>query len=294
MRTKLGAVLSIVGGFLIVAGLLAKFYAPGHLMKTPLDVDNTTALAGVAELSGEELPVLAWSVTHTNSEQSDDEVVVWQNSSCLVKDEGGIDDCVSAKDPQDRLLSASTDNFATDRVTAVAVNDPEYLPAETEPHEGLVNKWPFESEKTTYDYWDSLTESTVDAVYDRTEDVDGLEVYVYTVSIADADIMITDDVPGTYDDDKEIWVEPLTGSIINQIDSQARYNEDGDTVLALDLAFTEEQIATMVADSKEQVDSLNLVRETVPRIGLAVGIPLALLGVGLTLFGRRKPEAEKA
>jgi len=293
VRTKLGALLSILGGFLIVVGLLAMFYAPGSLMKTPLDVDTTTALSGVGELSGEELPVKAWSVTHANSEQSDDDVVVWQNSSCLVKDEGGIDDCVSADDPQDRLVSATLDNFATDRVSALSINDPDYLPAEAKEHEGLVNKWPFEAQQETYPYWDGLVGGAVDAEFVRTEDIDGLELYVYAVTIRDAAIEITDGVPGTYDDDKEIWIEPLTGSIVNQTDSQTRYNEDGDAVIALELAFTEEQVAFNVEDSSDKADSLNLIRKTVPLVGLGAGIPLALLGLGLTLWGRRRSEPVK-
>ncbi len=293
MRTKLGALLSILGGFLIVVGLLAMFYAPGSLMKTPLDTDTTTALDGVAELSGEEVPVLAWSVTHSNSEQSDDDVVVFQNSSCLVKDEGGIDDCISDDDPQDRLLSATVDNFATDRVTAVAVNDPEYLPAEAQEHEGLINKWPFEAKQETYTYWDSVSKAGVDAVFDRTEEIDGLELYVYKVSLSAVPIDLTEDVRGTYDDDKEIWIEPLTGSIVNQTDSQVRYGEDGEPALALELAFTDEQVAFNVADTQETVDSLNLIRKTVPLVGLGAGIPLALLGIALTVFGRRRSEPVK-
>lgn len=294
VRTKLGALLSVLGGFLIVAGLLAMFYAPGSLMKTPLDVDSTRSLSGVGELSGEELPVKAWSVTRSNSEQSDDDVVVFQNSSCLVKDEGGIEECVSDEDPQDRLLSATVDNFATDRVTALAVDDPDYLPAEAEDHQGaLVNKWPFEAKQETYPYWDSVTRTAVDAEFDRVDEVEGLEVYVYSVSISDAPIEIVEGVPGTYDDDKEIWIEPLTGSIIHQIDSQARYDEDGEPVLALELEFTEEQVAANVADAKESRDSLNLVRETVPAVGLGAGIPLALIGLALTVFGRRQSEPTK-
>lgn len=294
VRTKLGALLSIVGGFLIVAGLLAMFYAPGSLMKTPLDADTTTALAGTGELSGEELPVKAWSVTHSNSEQSDDEVVVFQNSSCLVKDEGGIDGCVSDEDPQERLLSATVDNFATDRVTALAVNDPDYLPAEAVDHQGaLVNKWPFEAEQTTYPYWDSVTRTAVDAEFERVDEVEGLEVYVYSVTIDDAPIEIAEGVPGTYDDDKEIWIEPLTGAIIHQIDSQTRYDEEGEPVLSLDLAFTDEQVATNAADSQESVDSLNLVRSTMPMVGLGAGIPLALIGLALTILGRRESQSAK-
>ena len=42
-------------------------------------------------------------------------------------------------------------------MSGLAVNDPKYLPADAEPHEGLVNKWPFEPKKKTYPYWDGTT-----------------------------------------------------------------------------------------------------------------------------------------
>lgn len=290
MRSKLGSTLSVIGGFLILVALLGMFYAPGQLMKTPLDVDVTTDLAGTAELSGDTVPVKAWSVTYTDSAKSDDDVAVWVNSSCLVKDEGGIEECVSSDDPGDRLLSASTDNFASDRVTGIAVNDPKYLPAEAEPHEGLINKFPFETEKTTYPYWDSVLDATVEATYDRTEEIDGLETYVFTVSVSGEEVTLTDDVQGTYDDDKEIWVEPLTGAIVDQVDRQVRLEEDGDTFLALDLAFTDEEVAESVDDARANVDKLNLVTETVPLIGFLVGIPLALIGVALLVLGHRRSE----
>jgi hypothetical protein len=292
VRKKVGTTLSVLGGFLILVALLGMFYAPGPLMKTPLDVDNTTDLSGVGELGGESTPVKAFSVTYTDSEKSDDDVVVWVNSSCLVVDEGDIDGCVSADDPQERLLSATTDNFATDRYTALAVNDPKYLPAEAEEHEGLVNKWPFESEKKTYPYWDNLVGDTVDAVYDRTEEVLGLETYVYKVSISDAPIEITDGVPGTYDDEKEIWVEPVTGAIVDQSDSQVRYGEDGEEALALELSFTDEEVEESVDDAEANASKLNLVTKTVPLIGFVVGIPMALIGIALLVMARRNEKDE--
>lgn len=290
MRSKVGTALSVIGAFLVVVALMGMFYAPSHLMKTPLDVDNTTDLEGSGQLGGETVPVKAWSVTYTDSEKSDDDVVVWVNSSCLVKDEGDIEECVSSDDPQDRLLSASTDNFASDRVTGLAVNDPKYLPAEAEEHEGLVNKWPFESEKKTYPYWDSVMKDTAEAVYDRTEEVEGLETYVYKVEITDAPIEIVDGVPGTYNDSKEIFVEPLTGAIVNQTDSQVRYDEDGKEVLALDLAFTADEVKEGVDDADANASKLKLVTETVPVIGFAAGIPLALIGTALLILARRRKE----
>lgn len=292
MRKKVGTTLSVLGGFLVLVALLGMFYAPGPLMKTPLDVDNTTDLSGTGQLGGESTPVKAFSVTYTDSEKSDDDVVVWVNSSCLVVDEGDIDGCVSADDPQERLLSATTDNFATDRYTALAVNDPKYLPAEAEEHEGLVNKWPFESEKKTYPYWDNLVGDTVDAVYDRTEEVLGLETYVYKVSISDAPIEITDGVPGTYDDEKEIWVEPVTGAIVDQSDSQVRYGEDGEEALALELSFTDEEVEESVDDAEANASKLNLVTKTVPLIGFVVGIPMALIGIALLVMARRNEKDE--
>ena len=292
MRKGLGIGLTVLGAFLVALAILAQFWAPGQLMKTPLDTDSTTLLDGTAELSNgdggtDEFPVKAFSVTHADSERSDSDVIVFQNSSCLVKDEGDIDECVSADDPQERLISASTDDFATDRRTAEAVDDPKYLPPSAESKEGLVNKWPFEAEKKDYQYWDGYAGQAVDAVYDGTADVDGLEVYVYKISVSDAPIELSDGVPGTYSTEREIWIDPTTGAIINQFETQDRLDEDGNTFLSLDYGFTDEQIAGNAEDAKSNSSSLNLVTKTVPLIGWIVGIPALLIGIALQLMRRR-------
>ena len=293
MRKGFGIGLSVLGGFLVVAALLAQFWAPGQLKKTPLDTDSTTYLEGTAELSDgdggtNEFPVRAFSVTRADSERSDSDIVVYQNSSCLVKDEGGIDECVSADDPQERLISASTDDFATDRVTAEAVNDPEYLPPSAEAKEGLVNKWPFDAEKETYLYWDGTAGQAVDAVYDRVEEIDGVEAYVYTVSVSDAPIEVSEGVPGTYSSEKEVWIEPVTGSIVNQIDDQQRIDDEGNPFLLLTQQFTEEEKSDSMESANSSASSLNLISKTVPLIGYIVGIPALLIGIALQLMARRR------
>ena len=288
MRKKVGTTLSVLGGFLILVALLGAFYAPGPLMKTPLDVNQETSLSGTAEISGETVPVKVWSVTFADSEKSDDDVIVWVNSSCVVFDKDDIDGCVSSDDPGERLLTASTDNFASDRYSGIAVNDPKYLPAEAKEHQGLVNKWPFESEKKTYPYWDALVGETVDAEYDRTEKLDGLETYVYTVSVTDVPVEITDGVQGTYTDNKEIWVEPVTGAIVDQSDSQVRLDEEGDVFLALDISFTDEEVEASIEDAKANSLKLNLATKIVPMIGFIGGIPMAIVGIALLVMGRRE------
>lgn len=261
-------------------------------MKTPLDVDSTTRLDGTAELSDgaggtNEFAVKAFSVTHADSERSDGEVVVFQNSSCLVKDEAEIDECVSASDPEERLISASTDDFATDRRTAMAVDDPQYLPPSAEDKEGLINKWPFEAEQKDYLYWDGYAAEAVDATFEGTEEVDGVEVYVYKTLVTDVPIEVTDGVQGTYSTDKTLWIEPTTGSIVNQFERQERLDDEGNPFLILDFGFTDEQVAENAEEAGSNASSLKLVKDTVPLVGYLVGIPALLIGIALTLMRRR-------
>lgn len=164
---------------------------------------------------------------------------------------------------------------------------PAVPPPSAESKEGLVNKWPFEAEKKTYQYWDGFAGEAVDATYDRTEVVDGLETYVYKVAVSDVPIEVTDGVQGTYATDREIWIDPTTGAIVNQFEQQQRLDGDGNTFLALDYGFTDEQVAKNAETSKSNASSLNLVTNTVPLVGFIVGIPALLIGIALQLMRRR-------
>jgi hypothetical protein len=288
VRGVVTKLLVFLGAFLLMVAALALFYAPDKVKRTPLDVDSITRLTGEAQLfDGTALvttPVKATSTAHTDSELSTDDVVLFQSSSCLVKDpDGSAPDCVSADDPDNRLISAGTEVFATDRVTAVAVNDFENLPADAEPREGLINKWPFDVEQKTYPYWDGLIGQPVDAVFQSTEDIDGLETYKFLVKVDDGDIEITDGVLGKYSTEKTIWVDPTTGSIVDQSESQTRVQADnGQTILQLDFSFTDATVAANVEDAKANASKLNLLTKTVPLLAGLIGL-LALIG-GLILW----------
>lgn len=290
---KIGMALGLVGGFLVMVALLANFYAAGQLMRTPIDIDSTTRLAGTATIGDEdETEVRATSITRANSEKSDDDVVVFVNSSCLVRDIGDVPNCVSADDPQERLITASVDNFATDRKTALSVNDPSYLPADAVEHEGLVNKWPFDAEQKTYPLWNGTLGTAVDATFDGEETIDGLTVYKYVSVVEDEPITLSEGVEGTLSSTTEYFVEPTTGSIINQIATQERVTDEGDNFLSADLEFTPEQIEANVADARSNADSLGLVTSTLPLWGLIIGIPLLLIGLLLVFRGGGRHEAD--
>jgi hypothetical protein len=294
VRKNIGAVLAFVGGFLVVLAILVQVFAAGQLKKTPLDVNSTTNLSGTAELSdGTKLvsaPVTASSVTKSDTAKSDGRYIVMVNSSCLIKAAGAEQLCVSAQDPQKRLLSASTDTFMTDRVTAMSVNNPDYLPADAVKHEGLVNKWPFDAENKTYPYWDSTLGKAVDAAYDRTATIDGVTAKIYKVDVQDQPAEISDGIMGTYSDTKEIWIEPTTGSIINQTEHRELVDSGGNPFLTLDLAFTDAQVKASSQDAASSADQLTLLTKTAPLVGYLVGLPLLLIGLALMFFGIKRED----
>jgi hypothetical protein len=292
MRRFVGPVLCFVGAFLVAVGLLAQFYMGKALLKTPLDVDEIIHVDGTAKVPNEkgkieETPVLAWSVYHVNTSLSDSKVVSFQNSQCLVKDIGNPPGCVRSDDPQDRLLSATTDDYATDRRTAESVNDPKYLPAGAIPHSGVINKWPFLAEKKTYTYWDDSLQKGVPATYAGTDKLDGHEVYVYDVQVPKTEMDVAEGVKGYYTDDKQLYVDQLTGSVINQVEHQVRTDLEGNPVIDLHIKFTDDQIQTLVDEAKDNGAQLKLIRNWVPIIGYPLGVPIFLIGLFLTVRNRK-------
>jgi hypothetical protein len=295
VRTIVGRVLIALGGFLLVAGLVAAIWAPGVVKKTPIDVDSVTHLSGqggkldVATGQIPSGPVVASSITKVDTEASDDDVAVFVSTSCLMKDEGDVPDCVDGDDP--RLLSASTSVFATDRETALTVPNGKYVPEGNEQAKGVQNKWPFDAKKKTYPYWDGTAGKAYDAEFQREEDVQGLKTYVYKVVVEDAPIEVAAGVQGTYSSTKELFVDPVTGAIINQTDNQQRFITDGPQALELQLEFTEAQQKKNVADAKDNQRSLDLVTKWIPIIGIVGGLLAIAGGIFLVLReGRRRPE----
>ena len=296
MRKVLPVVLVTLGSFFLVVAIVALTWVPGQVERTPLDTDNVTELSGTAGVfsGGETLdegPVLAWSTNAVDSEASDDDNVVFNTSLCLVHDEGGIDSCVDADDPEGRLISAETQQFVADRHTAMTVDNGDYLPETAPQLAGLQNKWPFNAEKKTYPVWDDIVAGTVDAEYLGEDQIEGLTVYEYEYVAQATGVELVGDITGTYDATYTFYIEPRTGSIIKQVVHQERVADDGTPLLELDLAFTDDQVSANVDDANEARSTLRLLEDIVPVVGLAVGIPFVLAGLALLLLGRRKRAA---
>lgn len=299
MRKVLPVVLVTLGSFFLVVAVVALTWVPGQVERTPLDTDNVTELSGTAGVfsGGEALdegPVLAWSTNAVDSEASDGDNVVFNTSLCLVHDEGGIDSCVDADDPEGRLISAETQQFVADRHTAMTVDNGDYLPEDAPQLAGLQNKWPFNAEKKSYPVWDDIVAGTVDAEYLGEDEIEGLTVYEYEYVAQASGVELVGDITGTYDATYTFYIEPRTGSIIKQVVHQERVADDGTPLLELDLAFTDDQVSANVDDANEARSTLRLLEDIVPIVGLAVGVPFVLAGLALLLLGRRKRAASPA
>jgi len=283
MRRIIGLVLMGLAGFLVTTALLALVYVPGQVKKTPLDTDSYTRLSGEATAlpSGDGAPVKALSHTVADGAKSDGDVVVFDTFTCLITDpDGNAPDCVDDTNTGEgtKLVTASTDRFATNRKTGMAVNDQKYI-GDATPHEGLVNKFPFGVEKKTYPFWDGLLGRAVDASFEGEEKVNGWNTYKFVVDVVDEPAEISNGIQGQYSSLKTMWIDPRTGAIQKQTEEQKRVLESGTTVLDLDFGFTDETVAANIKDAKANDSKLGLVE----KLPLIAGL-LALLSAAVGFF----------
>ena len=164
VRKILGPVLLGLGGFLLIAGLLGLVWAPGRRQEDARATSRpSTYLEGTGRQArhldrraGREPRLRHQRHPHRHRAVRPTRPTPGSPPRAVMVDRGGERECV---DGSEDLITASVDIFATDRVTALADDESLDLPADAVPHEGLVNKWPFDAEKKTYPYWDGTDRS---------------------------------------------------------------------------------------------------------------------------------------
>ena len=97
----LSRVLLGLGGFLLIAGILAVAWAPGVVKKTPLDVDTKTIYEGQAAKLDPTTGAFdmkdAYAIRYTkaDSKKSGDDHVIMVETACAVFDTGGAQFAIS-------------------------------------------------------------------------------------------------------------------------------------------------------------------------------------------------------
>lgn len=311
MLKKIGLVLTGLGVFLIVLGLLSRFYAYDRLAVAPQDQDSVSTLVGpdaeifdLSTLSSitTDLTTTARTVGDVEaSEEAGDNTVVWVNTSVNRASDGD-------------LKSATVERVAFDAHTGEAVNCcDEYIEAtmgEPEPveHHGLVFKFPFDTEKKDYDWWDSTLREAVPIEYQGVDEVDDVTVYkfshtieptVYQTGLVPASILGLErkgnvEADRVYSNVRTLWVEPRTGVVVDRTEEQyntIRYQgEDLLVTTDVNTEFSDETVQDNVDKYGPLSGQLNLIHNILPLIGVIGGLLLVLAGVGLLIMASRQEQ----
>lgn len=303
---KLGLFLVGLGAFLVILALMLRVYAYPKLAVAPADQNSLTVLNGagatvfdISALSEITTDLTTQVVTVGDVEAAEEEggnTVVWQSLSSTKSDDGIV-------------RTRSIDRFAFDATTGLAVNccDEFYETVADEPepieHAGQLVKFPFDTQKETYDWWDAALREAIPIEYVAEEEVGGVSVYKFEQSIPPtktAEIDLPADLLGESGDEtltadrmysnvRTLWIEPNTGVVINrteQINNTIAYDgSDRITATGATNVFTEETIQENADTYGPLGSQLNLVRSVLPPLFLILGL-LLLVG-GFVLSQRR-------
>lgn len=170
-------------------------------------------------------------------------------------------------------------------------------------------KFGFGVEQQDYEYFDDTLEKSTTASFQGTDEIDGLEVYVFEQVIeptqigeleVPGDLVGSSDAsyvaPRFYSNTRTMYVEPTTGVIINGEEKQLQTLRGPDgtdqlTLIDATLAFTDDNVAGAVATAEDGKSQLGLITTTIPIALLVLGLILGGLGLFLALGGRQEAAA---
>jgi hypothetical protein len=297
-RRLLAVVLAGLGALLFVVGGLVHFYVVPTLAVAPIDQNSVTSLEAkdatvfdTATLKPitTDLFVSAHTVGDVQaSEKAPGDAIVWV-STTTVKSLDGV------------IRSQSAKRAAFDQTTSEAVNccgsfiETEQGVRREVKRSGLMFKFPFDTEKKTYQLWDDTLGKAVTTTYKGTAKVLGHTTYKFENEVP-ATVVGTREVPGSvlgqesndnvaadsyYQNHNTYYVEPVTGAIVNQVtDTKAWFSYGGQ-----DLVTTEATIAYTPKEIRETYDTLG---SQPTLLSLAAGfLPwlVAVIGLGMIGFG---------
>lgn len=334
MRIAACAVMGL-GAALLIAALLLSTYTAGKIAKIPLDIDVTLisngsgaaldpeSLGGEHAVVDEDVPLVAQQQIGVEAPANADVVTLQAGSSLRRAD----------RQKDTGLLLAIVDTVTLNRSTAEAISDDTHPGGSVQrprnyddespptnialPHEGLSYRFPFDTRKQSYQYFDPIAQQAYEANYDGEDDVNGLTTYRFTQNVGyDPDGTLDEPVryPSLYghDEDGEItapariwniegadpdeditmtryyaaqrtmWVDPVSGTIVkSKVHANHYYARDPlkPEVALADYTVTssEETVEAQVDAARNERDRVALWSRVLPITFTAAGL-IALIG----------------
>jgi hypothetical protein len=309
MRRVASLLLLTLGVFAVVLGLLMRFYVHSALGVAPLNPATTTVAKGTGMTvfyPGDLKQRTDATVTATRQVRGTlaapevkigGNVALW-HVGLVLEDEDG------------NLVNATEERVCVDRRTALSVSkcSEQSINQDTNvQHTGLAYKFPFNTKKHDYPFFDvTLRGSTPPMHYDSEDVVNGLPVYRFVQTIpptkiaelqvpgnlvnGDATAVVTADQ--YYQNVRTVWVEPYSGIIVKGQEEirQTLHGPDGregEVLLAGTIAFTQDTVRDQVKDATKARSQLRLLYDTGPLVMVPVGVVLIVAGALLLLIRRR-------
>ncbi len=318
MKRIAGLVLIGIGVFLMIFAPLAKWYIAPRLAVAPLGCDPGPLCEGGVSISPSSGVATSLFDPATLSTRTDVALVSTrrvkpdQAASDGPNNQTVYDSFQDVTDPEGVTIDANTERIPFDGHTSVMIDccgANEDGVAITD-FSGLnPYKFPFGTQKQTYQYFDGTLSQALPMEYDDTEDIQGLSTYRFVQTIAPtqySELEVPGDLVGQpdeasvvaprfYSNVRTVWVEPTTGAIVKGQEVQKQYlaGADGTTealiIIEATLQFTEQNTTEAVKTASDGKSQLDLIQKTIPLVALILGL---LLIVGGFFLVRRPVEAE--
>lgn len=316
MRRVVGYLLVVVGVFLLVLGPTVKWVVAPRLAVAPLECDGDTLCEDGVSISPSSGVATKLFSPATLSERTNVDLVatrrVKPDREISNADQTVYDTIQEVVDGDGELVTASQARYGFDGHTSELLDccdanvDGEPL---TDFGGVMPLKFGFGLEQRDYEYFDSTIQQATTAAYVGTEELEGVEVYVFEQVIeptqigeleVPGDLVGSDDesfvAPRYYSNTRTLYVEPTTGVIVNgeELQLQTLRGPDGTdqlTIIEASLAFTPENVANAAQNAKDGKSQLGLISNTVPLVAFVLGLVLTGLGAFLVLGVRREGDA---
>jgi len=348
------ASLGVIGlaSALLIGALLLSTYTSGKIRKIPLNIDQTLVSSGTgtaldpASLSAgvgakfvvdKNVPLVSQQAM-TVETPANAQVVTFQVGTTVRR---------SDKQKDNGLLLAMVDTVTLNRSTAEAVSDDEHPGGSVQkprtieddkpptnialPHNGLSYRFPFNTEKQSYPYFDPVAQKAFDANYDGEDDVNGLTTYRFTQNVGyDADGKLTEPIryASLYDKNADgevtaraelwglegdpyepikmtryyaaqrtFWVDPVTGTIVKAEEHANHYYARDPlkpevAVADYKVNSTEQTVEAQVAAARAERDRVALWSRILPISLAATGLVALIGGALLALYSIRIEAAQ--
>ena len=309
MRRIIGLALAGLGAFLLVAALLSRTYVAEQVVKFPLNTYVVTTLLGknVSYFSPSLVrPVTGETMQVTDTVKGDGAA---GNSSTAVWDEFTyLYDTTNHVEFQYSTRRAAFDRRTGELIDCCGANIGGNSAIRQTGLSGYV--WPFDTQKQTYDVFDTTLLKPMPFRYAGTGTIQGIGVYRFVEQVAPSQTG-TQNVPGSlvgspertvtlpqfYAATNPYWVDPRTGGVLNTTQKQKVYLRDassGKDLLLFNgtIAMTPASVSTAVgldATGRTELDWFEIYG---PLIAALAG--LVALVAGIVLIRRRGDQSEEA